>query len=643
MSDLDYGYMGGDGRRCRRCKRRRLDDEPPEVRQYKTCAKCRIIEREKKKLKKPLTEETMIYGMKQFREDQQNPLYNNPHDYFDSISDKYADKYADKYPASSRATPAPVGTFVNQSQTELKSHHQLPASMSPGQGKFQVNTHAPVNLNFQQQFKYPNNIYVGESRSHTANNGSYGGKQLAYNLTLQQYIQPTQQQIPQQQQQFSNNNQVQKAHQIHHTTFQQQPQIQHGTEEPSQLSICCICSTKLNPSDEMCLSYSLCFECLVDPYEKELVFEEFGNFVSQIQNQRYKDLKVMYFIKEIDPQFVYDLAINGKTIGNEKQFRDFLLETLETIYLKVIIASSGYDFVQFKSNTSDIRTHQQLPLAHAQQAPNSEYFATQYKELNPIKSWYKCSKDLSAKCDSNLHLNYNPKLNLLFIKFAHRAHDLSIDYSKKLIDLILKIMDRLKNISVQSSNEDAAGADSSGTPSTEIGYNIATAYMVYDKLVSQKLFLPVEEQQLVDKLTKVDFVSDFLQFEKAISASEKKHQEMQDAVANGDASENKQEDVDEEEDEEEDDHEGDEEEDDDEDDEDEDEEEDDEDIEMTDARAEDAEAKPMRLETVKITEPGAPNTIIHRNGLVDSGLNGIIHSAHITVEPVKELDPTFGE
>lgn len=57
-----------DFRRCRRCKRRRLEDEPAEVRQYKTCAKCRIIERQKKRLRKPLAEETMLYGMKQFEE-----------------------------------------------------------------------------------------------------------------------------------------------------------------------------------------------------------------------------------------------------------------------------------------------------------------------------------------------------------------------------------------------------------------------------------------------------------------------------------------------------------------------------------------------------------------------------------------------
>lgn len=45
-----------------------MDDEPPEVQQYKTCAKCRIIERTKKKSRKPLAEETMRYGMRQFQE-----------------------------------------------------------------------------------------------------------------------------------------------------------------------------------------------------------------------------------------------------------------------------------------------------------------------------------------------------------------------------------------------------------------------------------------------------------------------------------------------------------------------------------------------------------------------------------------------
>ncbi|EGV65848.1 hypothetical protein CANTEDRAFT_112720 [Yamadazyma tenuis ATCC 10573] len=64
-------------RRCRRCKRKRMDDEPPEVKQYKTCAKCRIIERQKKKSRKPLAEETMIYGMKQFQQQSSNSNFSH--------------------------------------------------------------------------------------------------------------------------------------------------------------------------------------------------------------------------------------------------------------------------------------------------------------------------------------------------------------------------------------------------------------------------------------------------------------------------------------------------------------------------------------------------------------------------------------
>lgn len=60
--------MPADQRRCRRCKRKRLEDEPTEVMQYKTCAKCRIIERNKKNSRRPLADETMLYGLKQFQE-----------------------------------------------------------------------------------------------------------------------------------------------------------------------------------------------------------------------------------------------------------------------------------------------------------------------------------------------------------------------------------------------------------------------------------------------------------------------------------------------------------------------------------------------------------------------------------------------
>ncbi|ODV77126.1 uncharacterized protein CANTADRAFT_27493, partial [Suhomyces tanzawaensis NRRL Y-17324] len=128
--------MSHEVRRCRRCKRKRLDDEPPEVMQYRTCAKCRIIERNKKNSRKPLAEETMLYGLKQFKEqsltgnfmeeegllkdDFFRRFHNKPFNYEREINEVLSNpNYVS--PVVQAATAAPTHTPASSQQYTFKS------------------------------------------------------------------------------------------------------------------------------------------------------------------------------------------------------------------------------------------------------------------------------------------------------------------------------------------------------------------------------------------------------------------------------------------------------------------------------------------------------------------------------------------
>lgn len=324
-----------DVRRCRRCKRKRLDDEPPEVRQYKTCAKCRIIERQKKKLRKPLAEETMIYGMKQFQ--QQNQNANFIHD------DIFMDD--DVFTGGVRNSASRYdGDVVNPLQQQQQQQQQF--------------------YQFQPQ--------------QTA--------QAAIQAVSQVPVAP----MPLVQQQAQQ--QVQQAHQAHQQHIRSMPvQVSMPETAPHQPINCEICSTKLDRNDELNMNYRLCLECYSDPFKQDNVYGNFNEYLMAVTTNKYKDIKSFIYIKETDKTFSDHLVYQNRPINSERLYREFILENIQVIYIDPIIASLGCKFNRVSSNVSEVNS---LPPVF-----NPVINQYQYKNTKPIRSYHKYYKEMACEAN----------------------------------------------------------------------------------------------------------------------------------------------------------------------------------------------------------------------------------------------------
>ncbi|CUM66407.1 uncharacterized protein PRCAT00004071001 [Priceomyces carsonii] len=417
-----------DVRRCRRCKRKRMDDEPPEVRLYKTCAKCRIIERQKKKLRKPLAEETMLYGMKQFQQQSQNGTLGADEIFMDD------EIFDGKVKAQEMSAPTP-------SQQQFSLYKFLSAPTQSGS----TPRHTPLS----QQTARPSQPF-------------YNSQIPLSHIDRSQQVDTVRLHL------------VQPANNVSMPV----DKVSAAYKQPKS---CEICSSKLDSNDDLSMSYNLCSKCYTNPYRLNNVFGNFDEFISQIQKNRNKNLENYVFVKELDNNFQGSLNLHSKNIANEKQYRDLLLENIRIIYLEPVIAAIVNKFNHVSTNTND---------------PN--LLATNFRNVNSIKCWYKCYKDSQLKCNSSLYLNYNINFNLLIIKFNHQVHKLSRIYPENFIIVTEQIVDEMKE----------------KTERAEVDYNFHTAHLVYEKLFSDLSKFNTDIQTFIKSLNKEDFINDFMNFKR---------------------------------------------------------------------------------------------------------------------------------
>lgn len=386
-------------RRCRRCKRKRMDDEPPEVRQYKTCAKCRIIERQKKKLRKPLAEETMIYGMKQFQ--QQNP------------SSNYSDEI-----------------FMDDDVFNKKKFDNSNMNLNSNQ------------LQFQYQYTGENgngsNIGVGGVAGATTMPGGDNGNYIYGNNFDNGRLtgNATAMSIPQQSMSLSTNQYLQNLNfqQIAQRALPTQSTNLPKTDERNLR--CDICNGELDLNDEVSINYKLCLNCYSEPFKSYNAFDDYNEFLKRISENNQKNVINHIFLKQLEKNFVDNLNSMNKVINSETQFREFILENLKKIFIEPILASIGYEFTLVSSNFNELSST----------APTiNDMNQYQYKNTSPIKAYYKCVKEINNKinCESNLFLDYNLSNNFLKIKFNHKVHNFFLSYPLKFINVLYEIHNSL--------------------------------------------------------------------------------------------------------------------------------------------------------------------------------------------------------
>lgn len=417
-----------DVRRCRRCKRKRLDDEPPEVRQYKTCAKCRIIERQKKKLRKPLAEETMLYGMKQFQQQHQTSNFISNDIFMDD------DAFGGSMDSSGNAFDNEVINPLQQQQQQQQFYHFQP-QQTPRPA-----IQAPIS--------------IPQNNQH--------------------------QQLQLQQQQHMRNVPVQVS------------MPQNGSQQPSS---CEVCSCSLDTTDDLSMLYRLCRDCYTNPYKKDNVFEDYNNFLLTISSNRYKNLKNYVFIKEISSHFADGLAVQSKPINNERVYREFLLESIQMIYVDPIIASLNYKYNRLSTNIADVSS---LPPVF--NLSTNQYH---YKNTKPLKSFHKFYRDSIS--DASIYLSFNIATGILTIKLNQTVANASGKYPESFLEIVDLMLKKL--------------LETHGKTDSSVGYNQSTAQVIYDDLVANKANYEHEVAAVIESLKKEDFIRDFVSFENGKSTS----------------------------------------------------------------------------------------------------------------------------
>lgn len=276
-----------------------MDDEPPEVQQYKTCAKCRIIERTKKKLRKPLAEETMRYGMRQFQEQNQDGAdYINDDIFVDDPvpprirTQNYSGAPGEQYPQNSYS-----GNYGGQGYAQNGSNAATPSFQQPGvNGPKSAFQHSGTDPNFGAQ-NVP--AVVGVNIPGTGHASS---------------------------------NTLSKQGQFRHY---QQRQIADRARlaPPTQ---CELCACTLSADDSTSRMYRLCKLCYLDPYSRGSTHSDFTSFLVELVQA--KDKPLLVYILELSPELV-ELLNTYRQIGSEEHFRRYMLESLTLIYLEPCMAS----------------------------------------------------------------------------------------------------------------------------------------------------------------------------------------------------------------------------------------------------------------------------------------------------------------
>lgn len=450
-------------RRCRRCKRKRLDDEPPEVQQYKTCAKCRIIERTKKKLRKPLAEETMRYGLKQFHEQNQNANFIHEEIFYSEQLRKELEAFEKAQGANGSSSTA---TSESHSQPQQHHHHQ------------------------QQQQQQRFSLYQGPadvtSIANAAVNASVDGYLAARNLAPRVQTGVPGAKYPPQSQYLA----VAVAAQAVQAAAGK-PLVEDFRKFRPDLPLgplnCELCMSKLDPNDSIHYNYRLCHKCYEDPFNNDNVFASYNDYLLHIStNSGKKDLNNLIFICEMDSLFTNDLE-SHKPIITELQFRQFVLDSLKNIYLDPIIASIRVKFNHISNNVNEVN-------ANLNTVTNNNYnhrFEL-FKQTNPVKFYYKSEKQdeqqpSSKGPEASIYLNYNPINNLLIIKINYKLNK-SVNYLNSFLKFVKTLVDE----------EDDYNFDDD-----------ITAIKVYNYLTANSDKLEAGDQQFLLELNKDQFVSDF--------------------------------------------------------------------------------------------------------------------------------------
>ncbi|KAK6454616.1 uncharacterized protein RJT20DRAFT_130799 [Scheffersomyces xylosifermentans] len=510
--------MKGDIRRCRRCKRKRLEDEPLEVRQYKTCAKCRIIERNKKNSRKPLAEETMLYGLKQFREQSSSDNFLEEEGL---LNDEFFRRFHNKpfnYEAELQEilnNPNYVSPVLNppaEVEPASQRHYTFKSATIPIAG-FSP-TPAPAASSHQPQ------VQTAKIQQYQAPKHSKPNPSVSMPLdNIRQYK-------PKQRTDFNN---------------------VYGEVESKEEDIF-VELAKLGNRSELTIA-STADAKDIDPYLYGNVYDDFQSFLLKVLDKREKreDVVNLVYLKEFNEEFTnnlgrYDSTLTSKENNSalsarfgEKQLRTHLLNNLKSLYVESVIAMMGIPYNQESSNLLDFKSSNSIKSIHT----------FNYHDTGKVDT----HNDFIKIKNSTIYMSFNRRYNLLIIKINHITYKPSGRvYSEELKQ---KVVDIYKKLQYERTLPPPPS-----TPNLHNGtldYNAFTATLVYDKLFAVYDMLTEDSQNILKSVSKDEFIGDFVNFTTVFKLNEESPEDNDEEMEEADQDEEDEEDEEEEDDDDDDD------------------------------------------------------------------------------------------
>ncbi|CAH2355513.1 hypothetical protein CLIB1423_27S01288 [[Candida] railenensis] len=514
-------YLSPESRRCRRCKRKRLDDEPPEVRQYKTCAKCRIIERQKKKSKKPLAEETMVYGMRQLQEQQPgswNEDFFSRDDAFEESRPKTRSLREPQSHSSLVATAAAAVSASNGAAGDIYSMYGYEVDPSYHYEQQQHQQHQHVQQQ-QQQYQQQQHVYNPPQSSIDYSTPVPSTPDLASNNNISNSSNVNN----------SNNGSSSVSRSLGNGNANNNNNS--GTNNANYIaSKCDVCDANTTSS--------LCSDCFTDPYRISHVYSDFTKFLQEISPEKNLETNSLTFIKEVvaATDFNENLDTNNTNPANERQYRDLVLNSIKQIYLNPVMAATGFKFNRVSSNLASSSSN----------STSIDPITGKYthKGSTPIKAIYKCKMgdEVSGIIPNvELILTYNLTSNVIVIKLVRDVAEMKMIAEVKLKkkeenERRLEQLAQLGQPGTTSVDREVISESKyplkfvnlcdrilktlileNRQPQLQLGYNHFSGGLIFDVLKQRKDEYPEDLQLLIGSFKEPnEFVNEFLKFENIV-------------------------------------------------------------------------------------------------------------------------------
>lgn len=428
-----YYYINGRISTCRRCKRKRTMDEDPQHLQFKTCFRCRMIERDQKKFnqaKRKLNQEA-------YEGHRSNPPTRQEIEQYAEMLKTNSRSYnvaGKQFVPTATSHPTPAGTTAPGAQANATSEFQqyIPRQSLMSTLQFTENDSTVLNNNSTNGFGSgldPTLALLENADLHLDDDTleidlAYNEKLFSFNiLSIDPKLNPLT--LPAEQQSLLQLSFLAKYHHDQTANFPISPH----TLAPTDPNLCLSC-TRSNLSPDR-LGKQICDSC----EKKQSTMRDFNQYLTVLKLNKTQDLYRVIFITKI---LVVELL---KSALSDDKSKDNILQLLYEKYVIPINEITGAEFIL---PAADDTTRSEEGESIAAPIPQ----ITGYDTENIIKKSLKCASDhsvssfteasidpeaINLKSDGNsvqtidckfsqLCLSYDTKTGDLVISFSHSFH-----------------------------------------------------------------------------------------------------------------------------------------------------------------------------------------------------------------------------